>query len=324
MVEIGKLTEPADPINSLLQRQGFLVLDGGLATQLEARGCDLGDELWSARILLEAPDLIRQVHVDYLRAGADCIVSASYQATVPGFMKRGVSQRDARDLLRASVELAVETRDRFWEDLSNRTHRLRPLVAAGVGPYGAYLADGSEYTGDYDLDENGLYEFHRDRWDELVCSGSDLVACETIPSLPEVRSLVRLLGESPSAVAWISLSCTDAQHLRDGASLMEAVREAVSVEQVAAVGVNCVPPAVVKDLIRQLSALTDKPLVVYPNSGEGWDASNKKWTGSAAAVDFGDAAAEWFALGARLIGGCCRTGPGDIGRIRQSLIRQPK
>jgi len=185
----------SDLLKPLLDRFEVILLDGGLATELEARGFDLDDDLWSARLLLEKPEAIRRVHLDYLQAGADCVVTSSYQATIEGFEKKGIGKRKAVDVLRRSVQLAQSARDEFWGNPANRSGRVRPLVAASVGPYGAYLADGSEYTGDYDLDEDGLVKFHRERWDVLATSGADLLACETIPSLPEALALGRLLRE---------------------------------------------------------------------------------------------------------------------------------
>ncbi len=297
------------------------MVDGGLATEFEARGCDLNDDLWSAKLLLEDQDLIRQVHHDYLSAGADCIASISYQATVSGFAKRGLSEAEAIELLRTSVRLAIDTRDAFWREAGNRPGRLRPIVAASVGPYGAFLADGSEYTGRYAIDEKELTAFHRDRWHILADSGADVVACETIPSRREARILARLLKEMPASYAWFSFSCQDGVHLSDGNPVSEAVRDLAGMEQVAAVGINCIAPDLVPSLIDQVRAATDAPIVVYPNSGERWDAVNKRWVGTAAPVDFGAAAREWLEMGARLIGGCCRTGPQHVRRIRERLLR---
>jgi homocysteine S-methyltransferase len=175
-----------DPIQPFLDDQGFLIVDGGLASELERTGFDLDDPLWSARLLLEEPQAIAEVHRQYLEAGADCIISASYQATIEGFIARGLDDRDAEDLIRKAVRLAVEARDGFWADLKSSDGRPRPLVAASVGPYGAYLANGAEFTGDYDLDETGLIDFHRRRWEILCSTGADLLACETIPSAADV------------------------------------------------------------------------------------------------------------------------------------------
>ncbi|UCG86344.1 MAG: homocysteine S-methyltransferase [Gemmatimonadota bacterium] len=309
-----------NPINRFIEQQGFLVLDGGLATELEVRGADLGHELWSAKVLLEDQELIQCVHRDYLRAGADCIATASYQATLPGLMRHGLTEAEANELLCQSVELALNSRQRFWSDPANRAGRLRPLVAASVGPYGAYLADGSEYTGDYGLDEDDLYEFHRCRWQLLAQAGADLIACETIPSHSEARAIVRLLEETPGRpTAWISFNCCDQTHIADGSPLAEVVREFAAVEELGAIGVNCTPPSTVSGLIKCLTGVTNKPIMVYPNSGEGWDAGRKAWIGLAEPVDFSKLAGEWRTLGASCIGGCCRTGPEHVRIIRQVL-----
>jgi homocysteine S-methyltransferase len=313
-------TAPGNPVTPFLSQQGFVVLDGGLATQLEVHGCDLADKLWSAKLLFENPTVIRQVHWEFLQAGADCITSASYQATVQGFTQRGFTEAESADLLRLSVRLAREVRDEFWADPSHRRHRLPPIVAASIGPYGAYLADGSEYTGRYDIGESELYGFHRSRWEIISSARPDLLACETVPSLEEVGALARLLSESGSAAAWISLCCRDGRHLGDGNRIGEAVARVADVEQVVALGVNCVSPSLVPILLRELTLHWVKPIVVYPNSGEAWDAAGRKWVGSAQRADVGNVTRCWYDAGARLIGGCCRTGPDDIRRIREVLF----
>jgi homocysteine S-methyltransferase len=292
-----------------------LILDGGLATELERRGADLSDELWSARLLAENPDLIRQVHLDYYWAGADCGTSASYQATIPGFIRRGMTENQAVDLLRLSVRLVREARDAFWAVSANHHSRLRPLVAASVGPYGAYLADGSEYTGRYDLDENGLIDFHRRRWQLLIDAGPDLLACETIPSFVEARALARLLDETPDQFAWFSFSCLDGVHISDGTPIADCGQFLAGRRQVAAIGINCTPPRFIPNLIRAVSAVTDKPIVVYPNSGEVYDPVAKCWLGESVPAEFGTYSREWRKLGAALIGGCCRTTPAHIRQI---------
>lgn len=308
-----------NPLRRLASEQGFVVLDGGLATTLEARGFDLDDPLWSARILLEAPEAIRRVHLDFLEAGADCIVTASYQATLEGFRRRGLSASEAEDLLRRSVQLGLEARDAFWSEPDNRQGRLRPVVAASVGPYGAYLADGSEYTGDYDLDDEGLLAFHGPRWRILADAGADLLACETLPSRREARVLLRLLEVSPETWAWLSFSCRNGSRLSDGSRFREAVRDCHAAPGVASVGVNCTPPPHVTSLIHEARQVTDRPLLAYPNSGEVWDASRKAWSASPDTVDWGTAAREWHDAGAVGIGGCCRVMPGDIARMRREL-----
>jgi homocysteine S-methyltransferase len=308
-----------NPLNPFLARDGFLVLDGGLATELEARGYALDDDLWSARLLLDRPGAIKRLHADYLAAGADCIISASYQGTIPGFMRRGLSEARAEELLQLSVTLALEARDDFWSDQTNRAGRIRPIVAASVGPYGAALADGSEYTGDYDLDEEGLRRFHRRRWEILAASGADILACETIPSRVESRVLARLLAETPGRYAWFSFSCRDERRVADGSLLSECLRPLAEMDQVAAVGINCTAPRFIPGLIAEARSVSDRPVIVYPNSGEHYDVKSRRWLGSSDSIEFAGASCEWRRAGAAVIGGCCRTGPDHIRSIRARL-----
>lgn len=311
-----------NPLTPFIRQNGFLVLDGGLATELEARGYNLTDELWSARLLIDEPEAIKSVHSDYLVAGADCIITASYQATIGGFMKRGLSEEEAVGLLRLSIQLALDARDEFWSDLDNRHHRQKPIVAASVGPYGAALADGSEYTGDYNLDQEGLVEFHRWRFHILAETGADILACETIPSFQETLALAQLLAEIPERFAWFSFSCSDRYHINDGTPIVDCVGRLDNLEQIAAVGVNCTSPRYIPSLVREVRKATEKPIVAYPNSGETYDPQQKRWLGIASSADFAMASKSWCAAGASLVGGCCRTGPDHIRQIRQSLSNQ--
>jgi homocysteine S-methyltransferase len=306
-----------DPLGALLDRQGVVVLDGGMATELEARGHDLSDPLWSARLLLHDPRAIAEVHLAYLEAGADCVLSASYQASLEGFHRRGVGAEEARQHVLQSVKLACEARDAFWR--TPPPSRLRPLVAASVGPYGAALADGSEYTGRYDRDEAGLLDFHAERFALLAGSGADLLACETLPSLSEARVLLRLLDEAPDARAWFSFTALDAAHISDGTPLSDVARE-LHHERIVGIGVNCVPPALVADLLAALRAATDLPLVVYPNSGESWNPATRRWDPAPGGPGPAERCVSWRDSGARFLGGCCRVGPNEIARLRQRLV----
>ena len=310
-----------DPFAPFSRGQGFVLLDGGLATALEDRGHDLRDPLWSARVLLDAPEEVRSVHLEYLRAGADCIATVTYQATFEGLRARGLTDPEAEAQLLLAVRLAVEARDAFWADPDNREGRLRPLVAASVGPYGAYLADGSEYTGRYDLDEDGLVAWHRRRWHVLADSPADLLACETIPSGAEARALVRLLLETPGRWAWISFQCRDERCLADGTPLEEAVACCDRAERVAAIGVNCVPPERVGPLLELARSVSAKRLVAYPNSGDRYDPLTGTWCAGAAPFDPG-LVGDWRARGAGVVGGCCRVGPADITRMRSALLAE--
>jgi homocysteine S-methyltransferase len=313
----------AEPLAPFLADGGCLVLDGGLATELERAGFDLEHPLWSARLLLDEPDAIVSVHAAYLAAGADCITTASYQATVPGLVREGLTEADARALLLRSVALARQARSTFWDDSRARAGRRRPLVAASIGPYGAFLANGAEYTGDYDRDEAGLVDFHRDRFRLLAASGADLLACETIPSAAEARALVTLLAGTPTARAWLSFSCRDGRHLSDGSSFVESVRALAPLPQLLAIGVNCTAPQYVEELLSAAVGVTAKPLVAYPNSGELYDAATKTWRGETAAGDWGALARAWRRAGARLVGGCCRTGPSHVAAVRAALNVSP-
>jgi len=304
-----------DLIASLLGRQGFLILDGGLATELENRGADLDHFLWSARVLAEAPDLIHSVHLDYLRAGADVIATATYQASIGGFERAGLKRVQGEQLMRLSVDLAQQARDRFWSDPANRERRLQPLVAASMGPYGACLHDGSEYHGNYGVSRQELLDFHRPRLQLLAETQADLFAFETIPSREEAEVLLELMAEFPGWTAWLSFSCRDGNAVSHGEPFAECAALADGSDQIVAVGINCTPPQHVSALLDSASRV-QTPLLVYPNSGEHWVANENRWSGQECS---GFPVSDWYARGARIIGGCCRTGPDDIRGLRSAL-----
>lgn len=298
-----------------LEKQKVLVLDGALATELEARGCDINDALWSAKVLMEQPELIRQVHYDYYAAGADIGISASYQATIPGFMRRGCSEAQARQLIRSSVQLLKEAAEDYWEQQGKRMGKMPPIVAASVGPYGAYLADGSEYRGNYSCSEQELIDFHRERMQLLEEAGADLFACETIPSLREARAILQAM-EQRKLTCWMSFSCRDAQHICEGTPIAECAEFLQEQDQVEAIGINCTAPEWIEGLIREVRRVSDKPIIVYGNSGEIYDPQAKVWKGAPCGMAYSAWAPRWYAAGANIIGGCCRTGPADISQIR--------
>ncbi len=308
-----------NPISKILETQAVVVLDGALATELERRGCDLNNPLWSARVLLESPDLIFDVHADYFMAGADCATTASYQATFEGFARRGLDAHQATELMRLSVQLALDARDAFWAEPTNRVGRARPFVAASVGPYGAFLADGSEYRGDYRLTEAELMDFHRPRMAVLAESGADVLACETIPCLLEARAILRVLEEFPTMTAWFSFSARDGTHTNHGEPITDCAALLGTHPQVAAMGVNCTAPEFVSELVQNAHAGTSKPILAYPNSGETYDATHKHWHGESSCAPFTASALEWYANGARVIGGCCRTTPEHIRELAAAL-----
>ena len=300
----------ADPLARIREMHGSVVLDGGLATELERRGADLRDPLWSAKVLVEDPDAIRRVHEAYFEAGADVAISASYQATFEGLAARGIERDEAAKLMRRSVELAREAagRDR--------------VVAASVGPYGAMLGNGAEYTGDYDRNEDELVEFHVPRIEALAEAEPDVFAVETIPSFVEAGALTRALERVPEIPAWVSFSCRDGGHVCDGTHIEKAVEVVAAAPGVVAVGVNCTSPLHVERLIESISDTTDKPVVCYPNRGSFWDPMRKAWT-DPPRQDARPALRPlaWREAGASLIGGCCGTTPEDIAAISAALGR---
>ncbi|MFF3492584.1 homocysteine S-methyltransferase [Streptomyces sp. NPDC002795] len=289
---------------------GVLVLDGGLSNQLEAAGHDLSDELWSARLLDEEPGAIVAAHRAYFEAGADVAITASYQATFEGFARRGIGRVRAAELMRSSVELARRA--------SREAGVRRPLwVAASAGPYGAMLADGSEYRGRYGLSEEALYAFHRPRLEVLAGAAPDVFALETVPDADEARALARAV-RGLGVPAWLSYSVEGAR-TRAGQPLEEAFAVAADAEEIVAVGVNCCAPRDVEAAVRLAVRVTGKPVVVYPNSGEEWDAEARAWAGRATFAP--DQVTAWRDAGAQLVGGCCRVGPGALAGIAGALGR---
>jgi homocysteine S-methyltransferase len=305
------------PLERFLSEGRALVLDGALATELERRGADLSDPLWSAKVLIEQPDKIRAVHLDYFRAGADLATTATYQATFAGFQRRGLQHDAAAQLMRDAVDLAVAARDEFWSSADNRSGRLRPLIAASVGPYGAMLADGSEYRGHYAASDDELRDFHRPRLQVLAASGADLLAFETMPALREALILAQLLTEHPAMTGWLSFSCRDDRSNAQGEDIADCAAALHAFPQIAAIGVNCTSPRHIEPLLQRMAGQTDKPLVAYPNAGEHYDAAVKAWEGTA--LPFADQTRSWYAAGARLMGGCCRTTPADIAALCAAL-----
>ncbi|MFF8672912.1 homocysteine S-methyltransferase [Streptomyces sp. NPDC015242] len=287
---------------------GTAVLDGGLSNQLEAAGHDLSDELWSARLLAERPEAVTEAHLAYFRAGADVAITASYQATFEGFGRRGIGRDRAARLMALSVDLAREA--------ARRARASRPLwVAASAGPYGAMLADGSEYRGRYGLTAGELERFHRPRLEVLAAAGPDVLALETVPDADEAAALLRAV-RGLGVPAWLTYSVAG-DRTRAGQPLEEAFAVAADADEVIAVGVNCCAPGDVEAAAATAARVTGKPVVVYPNSGETWDAAARAWSGrptfTAGQVE------SWRHAGARLIGGCCRVGPEAISGIARTL-----
>lgn len=292
------------------------LIDGGLSNVLEAQGCDLNHPLWTANLLENNPEAIIQAHYAYLEAGAACITTASYQASVPGFKQLGLDEQQAKALILKSIDLANEAINRAGK---NRLWTQRPHIAASIGPYGAYLADGSEYRGNYGVDLEVLHTFHESRIRLLDTAPVDFLACETIPSIEEAKVLAKIL-EQVQTPAWVSFSCRDGQSLNDGTPIARVAEVFTKHPTVFALGVNCSHPKYISSLIKNLKSKSgSKKIVIYPNSGEAYNAQTKTWLGTADPDAFLKMVEEWLDLGADMIGGCCRIGPKHIKGIRESL-----
>ncbi|KAM6963116.1 homocysteine S-methyltransferase YbgG [Aplochiton taeniatus] len=308
---------------SLDKTHAPLILDGGLATELETAGFQLqGDPLWSARLLHTNPQAVKDAHYRFLMSGADVITTATYQASIEGFKKHLIMTPElASELQMSGVRLAQEAVKQFVTggDLADRK---TPFVAGSVGPYGAFLHDGSEYTGAYaeKMSIEELKAWHRPQVQCLVAAGPDLIAMETIPSIKEAEALVELLREFPNSRAWLSFSCKDGRCISDGSPFIEAVNMASRCKQLIAVGVNCCPPTLVKPLLDSAKSLhtPDLSWVAYPNSGEEWNVE-RGWKVNDSRESISKLSVEWKEQGAALIGGCCRISPADIANLRQQL-----
>ncbi|KAG5833353.1 homocysteine S-methyltransferase [Anguilla rostrata] len=304
--------------------QDPIILDGGLATELEAAGLKIqGDPLWGARFLHANPQAVKEAHTRFLRCGADVITTATYQASVEGFVQHlGLTSEQASQLLMSGVQLAKQAVQDFMADGVHPGRRV-PLVAGSVGPYGAFLLDGSEYSGAYDesMSKEELKAWHRPQIQCLVSAGADLIAMETIPSLKEGEALVELLQEFPNSKAWLSFSCKDAQHICNGRRFSEAVQVAKRSKQLVAVGVNCSEPTLVEPLLESVAPHRSPDLswVAYPNSGHDW-VPGTGWKTSEKKVSLADLSPAWRRQGAAWIGGCCCVFPADIAAIRHKLL----
>ena len=293
------------------------LLDGGMATELEARGANIDGPLWSAHVLEEAPEKIVAVHRAYIEAGAECIETASYQVSRRGYAECGYPRERADAALLRAVELARTAVAAF--------PGRRVLVAASLGPYGAALHNGAEYTGDYACGFADLIHFHRERIAVLASATGlqrpDVLAFETLPSLEEARALAEALSDFPELPAWFSFTCSDSRHVAHGELLRDCAALVDSLPQTAAIGINCTRPGLIAELISEIRAVSSKPILVYPNSGEGWNAAHRCWTGTRDAGEFGVLAESWFRAGAQIVGGCCRTGPEYVRAVAQARDR---
>ena len=301
-------------IQDVLEKNGIMVIDGSMSTALEALGANTKNSLWTAAALAEQPELVKQVHLDYFRAGADCGITCSYQATIPGLTEYGYSVEEAEKIIADSVRLFLEARDEWWEKEGREAGRVYPLCLAGIGPYGAYLADGSEFIGNYGISDQALYDFHRRRMEILADAGADMFLIETQPSLNEAL-IAAGIAEELGLDYWVSFSCRDGLRIHEGDLIRDcAAAFSEGHPGLKMIGVNCTKPEYIVSLIHELRNATDLPVAVYPNSGLIYDAVTKTWTEPEEKLDFGAFALEYMKAGASAVGGCCTT---DASHIRE-------
>ena len=275
----------------------MIKLDGGLSTALENNGNKLTTSLWTGELIRSNPAEITKAHLDFINAGAEIIITSSYQLSYSGCSARGWSEQETDQALITSTKLAKDAATQSGKSVK---------VAASIGPYGASLADGSEYKGNYGVTKSLLKEFHSKRLELLISTSPDYLALETMPDTFEVEILLELLKDCPIPF-WISYSCTQGNQTNAGQSFQAAVDLA---KEAMAVGINCTKPELITDLLR--SASSSKPFIVYPNSGRVWDAKHKIWTGSSSAGFSNQLISEWVGAGAQIIGGCCGISAAEI------------
>ncbi|MDY5246766.1 MAG: homocysteine S-methyltransferase [Ligilactobacillus salivarius] len=294
-----------------------VVLDGAMSTPLERLGADTNNDLWTAKALIDNEELVYEVHKMYFEAGADLIITDTYQANVQAFEKVGYSEKEARNLIKKAVKIAQKARD----DYENKTGK-HNYIAGTIGPYGAYLANGSEYRGDYELSTKEYQQFHLPRIEELATTGGDILAIETQPKLDEVLAIIELLKEKyPQQKVYVSYTLSDDDTISDGTPLPRAIHALEDYLQVIAVGINCVKLELVEPALKNMKEITDKHLIVYPNSSAVYDPKSKTWSQPKTSATFEELIPNWYDAGARIIGGCCTTGPKEIKTVADFIKR---
>ena len=294
-----------------------VVLDGAMSTPLERLGADTNNDLWTAKALIDNEELVYEVHKMYFEAGADLIITDTYQANVQAFEKVGYSEKEARNLIKKAVKIAQKARD----DYENKTGK-HNYIAGTIGPYGAYLANGSEYRGDYELSVEEYQQFHLPRIEELVNAGVDILAIETQPKLDEVLAILELLKKKyPQQKVYVSYTLSDDDTISDGTPLPRAIHALEDYSQVIAVGINCVKLELVEPALKNMKEITDKHLIVYPNSSAVYNPKSKTWSQTKTSATFEELIPNWYEAGARIIGGCCTTGPKEIKAVADFIKR---
>jgi len=312
----------------LLEKQDYLILHGALGTELECQGYDVSGKLWSAEYLIRQPDIIEKIHESYILSGSDIVTTSAYQATIPGLMDYGLSKSDAENIIRSTVRIAKSARDKAWAkiDANEKSKRPYPLISGDIGPYAAYLANGSEYTGKYNIDKEAIRSFHKPRIALLLEEGVDLLAVETIPNFIEAQVIAEILSEKyPKVEAYFSFTSQDGKSISDGTPIEEVATYCDKIPQILSMGLNCSLPKIYESGLKLFNKVTKKPLVTYPQSGEIFDKKTKTWFPPTEKLPtLLENTKYWHTLGAKIVGGCCRTHPCDIKILSQGLRGIPK
>ncbi|ULG74649.1 homocysteine S-methyltransferase [Macrococcus brunensis] len=286
--------------------QEIILLDGGFGTTVEQFGYDVNHPLWSSNLIESNPEAVYQVHQAFVDAGAEIILTNTYQAAIQSFINMGLNYQDARNYLKKAVEIA------------RRAAKENTIIAGSLGPYGAMLGNGAEYTGDYIISEQDYIDYHKERLDILIEAGISVFAFETIPNLEEIKAVKKLLEEYEEIEAWLSVTLNDSTHLSDGTQLDEVIETVNAIPNVLAFGINCTSIKVIDEAVDKLIKQSSKDIILYPNGGRKYDASNKVWIGDEE-QSLLEAAVRWKDKGVKFIGGCCQVGPDDIKELKASL-----
>lgn len=286
------------------------VIDGAMSTALEELGYNTQSELWTAAAIIDRPDLIYKVHFNYLKAGADLIMTDTYQANIDAFKKLGYSEPESKGFISHAVKIAQQARDDYEKETGKHAY-----IIGTVGPYGAYLADGNEYRGDYNLSFDEYKSFYYEKIKLIINAGADVIGIETQPKLSETKAILSIIHTLSPIPVYVSFTLKDATHISEGIKLSRAVANVAIDPYVSAIGVNCTKLEIVESALHIMKKVTKKPLIIYPNTSAKYNIKTKKWTKSSNSKDFKDYIIKWYNAGAQLIGGCCTTLPKEINEI---------
>lgn len=319
-----------------------LVLDGALGTQLESiipNDSEIqpkNDPLWSTKVLMTQPKLIERIHYQYLQSGSDIIMTSTYQASCAGLIKYANSYTDeVAHVWERSVDMANNAIRRH--KLENNTKPIRnrdPIICGSVGPYGAFLANGAEYTGEYGMISNEELEKHHFKLLQFLILHPDvkLIAIETIPNFREFKVLVNLLTKllslhGPNQKFYLSINVRNESEMCDGTPVEKVMNYlnfkmktmGILQRNIFAIGYNCVDYHLVTSLIDNLTMFNEFhiPMIVYPNLGYVYSTKHEEYIAYQDTNELELMILDWLKRGVKIIGGCCGSGPQEIEKISE-------